>query len=264
MAKIIKKERLHPSFDEFSEIVSKLTGGRVDASVAKDSYDREDMQKPVPLLCRVHNEIYSRRPDSLLQDLKRGRKCGCYKCHHGELGKNTPMLDGRPDWNKILEYHTDGSLTWKMKPAAWIEKGESAANYCDKMGYWKVTIGGKKYLAHVIVWEMHNGPVPDGMQVDHIDHDPSNMRIENLRLVDNTENHHNCSLYCNNKHGVPGISHHESKSGNVRFRATIKVKYKLIELGWYDDWFEAVCARKSAQNLYRFHSNCGKSKEKKQ
>lgn len=116
MTKALKRKKLPPPFDEFSEIVSELTGGRVDASVAKDSYDREDMQKPVPLLCRVHNEIHSRRPDS---HLKKGRKCGCYKCHHGELG-------------------------------------------------------------------------------------------------------------------------------------------------WYDDWFEAVCARKSAQNLYKFHSNCGKSKEKKQ
>ncbi|WP_077825984.1 HNH endonuclease signature motif containing protein [Escherichia coli] len=28
---------------------------------------------------------------------------------------------------------------------------------------------GKRYCVHRIIWEMHNGPIPEGYQIDHID-----------------------------------------------------------------------------------------------
>ena len=38
-------------------------------------------------------------------------------------------------------------------------------------------------MEHVLVWEQHNGPIPEGYQIHHIDGDKSNNSIENLQLV---------------------------------------------------------------------------------
>lgn len=58
-------------------------------------------------------------------------------------------------------------------------------------GYWEVQVCGKKLRAHRLIWEMHNGPIPYGYVVDHINQDPSDNRLENLRLATLSEN--NCN-----------------------------------------------------------------------
>lgn len=50
-------------------------------------------------------------------------------------------------------------------------------------------------MAHAIVWELHNGAIPDGLEVDHIDGNPSNDLIENLRLA-------TCELQAFNRGGA--------------------------------------------------------------
>lgn len=42
---------------------------------------------------------------------------------------------------------------------------------------------GKLRLAHHIVWESVNGPIPDGMEIHHIDENKKNNDIENLMLL---------------------------------------------------------------------------------
>ena len=36
---------------------------------------------------------------------------------------------------------------------------------------------------HRYVWEFHNGPIPNGFEIHHIDEDVSNNQIENLRIL---------------------------------------------------------------------------------
>ncbi len=42
---------------------------------------------------------------------------------------------------------------------------------------------GKMRLAHHLVWEAVNGPIPEGFEIHHLDHNKQNNDIENLKLV---------------------------------------------------------------------------------
>lgn len=55
-------------------------------------------------------------------------------------------------------------------------------------GYRLLKLLGKTYRLHRVVWMLHNGPIPDGMEVDHIDRNVENNRIENLRLATKSQN----------------------------------------------------------------------------
>lgn len=63
------------------------------------------------------------------------------------------------------------------------------------------------------------------------------------------------SLFRTNISGVAGV--HFRKCRN-KWRARIMVDGIDIHLGHFSDKFEAICARKSANNKYGFHENHGK------
>lgn len=44
------------------------------------------------------------------------------------------------------------------------------------------------YYVHRLVWEAFNGPVPNGYEVNHMDENPGNNRLDNLNLVTHKEN----------------------------------------------------------------------------
>lgn len=64
--------------------------------------------------------------------------------------------------------------------------------YEDKKGYWIGQIldaegNPHRKRLHIYVWEKHNGPVPEGFHIHHIDHDTSNNDIENLIALPKSE-----------------------------------------------------------------------------
>lgn len=44
------------------------------------------------------------------------------------------------------------------------------------------------HYVHRVVWEAFNGPIPEGMQIGHIDENPGNNAIDNLMLCTQQEN----------------------------------------------------------------------------
>ena len=71
-----------------------------------------------------------------------------------------------------------------------------------KQGYYEIRLCKnaklKQFRLHRLVYEAHNGTIPDKMQVDHIDNNKQNNNIENLRLVTNSQNKMNSKTYKNN------------------------------------------------------------------
>ena len=75
----------------------------------------------------------------------------------------------------------------------------TSRGYITKHGYRRVRAPGERRLRmeHVLVWEEHYGPVPEGRELHHINGDKLDNRIESLRLVARLEHkriHSGCEL----------------------------------------------------------------------
>lgn len=75
----------------------------------------------------------------------------------------------------------------------------------DTSGYIHAWVGERKYRLHRLVWEKINGPIPHGMQIDHIDCNKRNNAMSNLRVVDRLTNARNRKPPVNAS-GYPGVS----------------------------------------------------------
>lgn len=154
----------------------------------------------------------------------------------------------------VLDYNEEtGDFTWKIRIAGVVEIGDVAG--CKVAhGYIKIIINKEQYYAHRLAWLYVHGVWPEN-QIDHINHDRSDNRLENLRCVTRQGNNRNTKLYKNNKSGVTGVA--RARNFN-RWIAKIKVSGKEIVVGSFKDKFEAICARKSAEVKYGFHENHGR------
>jgi hypothetical protein len=121
--------------------------------------------------------------------------------------------------------------------------------------YIRITVDGKakQFSLHRLAWLYVHGNLPEF--VDHINHNRSDNRIENLRAVSRVENNKNQSIAKHNTSGHIGVSWHK---GQKKWTAGIKVNYKRKHLGSYDNIDDAIRARKKAEALYGFHANHGR------
>lgn len=114
-----------------------------------------------------------------------------------------------------------------------------------------IQVNGNKYLAHRIIWEMHHGPIPDGMKVDHRDMDPWNNRLVNLRLATNSQNMCNRPKQANNTSGYKGVCW---DAVNEKWMAQIRAGGVSRILGRFhtaEEAYEAYCdAAKAAHGEF--------------
>lgn len=89
---------------------------------------------------------------------------------------------------KIFDY-TNGQLIWKETRGP-AKKG-SIAGTLNSRGYVHIRVDNKFYQAHRLVWIWFGNRLISGLQIDHINRDRSDNRIENLRQVSPSDNYRN-------------------------------------------------------------------------
>ena len=144
---------------------------------------------------------------------------------------NTMKFKSLPPLSKLhelFEYRDDGVLIRKIGTQGRNARKGDIAGSSDNLGYFRLQMGGKKYLVHRIVYYMHHGYIYDTMQIDHIDGNPANNRIENLRLSTQEQNQHNQKIRKDNTSGVKGVIW---KKDRMKFHARIKKNNKDMHLG---------------------------------
>lgn len=121
-------------------------------------------------------------------------------------------------------------------------------------GHLVIRIDGGRCMAHRLAWLYVYGVFPKG-NIDHINGDPSDNRISNLRDVSQAENLKNQRMRGDNTSGVLGVCWDKSRN---KWKAQINVDGKNKGLGRYDSKDDAIKARMEADVKYRYHENHGK------
>jgi hypothetical protein len=168
----------------------------------------------------------------------------------------------------LLTYEpASGKLFWKPRPRHMFTSNLSFPRFNNSMahtealtatnkdGYRYGGILGQNYLAHRVAWGLHYGYWPTDL-IDHINHNKSDNRIENLRVVSNSENAKNMRPHSRNKSGVTGV--HWLKKEQA-WRAKITVDRNVLFLGNFKDKTEAIAARAAAEAIHGFHPNHGRN-----
>jgi hypothetical protein len=137
----------------------------------------------------------------------------------------------------VLAYNpATGALTWKARPSKCVRVGDIAGTKRPD-GRLQVRLGAV-YKAHRIAWLLHYGSMPVNF-IDHINGDPADNRIANLRDVTASLNQHNRhAAGRNNALGVLNVR--RGSAGKFRAMASIDGKYRHI--GTFDTAEEAHAA----------------------
>lgn len=153
---------------------------------------------------------------------------------------------------RVLRYDQEtGVFQWLVRPARKIQVGDIAGCVDRGRGRRQIRIAGRNYYAHQLAWVFVHGVWPNG-DVDHINGDPGDNRIANLRVVThaiNMQNRRHAAL--TNQTGLLGVSVCPSTG---RFRARLAVGRKTHWLGRHDVAELAHAAYLAAKR--RLHEGC--------
>lgn len=149
----------------------------------------------------------------------------------------------RAELKNILNYNpTTGDFTWIRSTSNRVSAG-SRAGYKNKRGYIKIKALGHLYSAHRLAWLYFHGINPSGV-IDHIDGNPSNNAITNLRDVKQSINTKNNKISKNNTSGYPGV-YLNKRTG--KWVVQIWNNKKAICVGTFINKTEAIKARKEKE-----------------
>lgn len=140
-------------------------------------------------------------------------------------------------------------LRWKIGGSG--RKGKGSVAGClartsnnQRKNRYLVCIEGRLYKAHRVIYAMYHGFDPGEMQIDHINGDGTDNRIENLRLATSQQNNRNRGMAINNTSGARGVCWHYLKQ---KWMASIMINGRNRNLGYYKSFEDAKERRRQAE-----------------
>ena len=159
------------------------------------------------------------------------------------MGEN--LVPAAADVRRLYSYDpSTGLLTWRHGARAGGIPGTKR-----KGGYIQMNLAGRKYRAHRLIWLYVTGEWPKG-EIDHINGDPADNRILNLRDVPNVINQQNRRrALAGNRAGLLGVT-----ARKVGYKASIWADGKDYYLGMFQSADEAHAAYVGAKR--QLHAGC--------
>jgi hypothetical protein len=152
--------------------------------------------------------------------------------------------------SKVVYHPETGLFSWKKdhEYAKTIKAGDVISPNARSMGYRVACINKVRFYQHKLVWLYVHKQWPD-RQIDHINGDKSDNRIENLRLATHSQNQHNRKKL-KSRSGLVGA--YRSSRGNTWY-STIMANNKKNYLGTFKTAEEAAQAyAKAKKELHPF------------
>lgn len=128
---------------------------------------------------------------------------------------------------ELFEYK-DGFLYWKISKGGRKAGSRAGGNY-NQYGYEQIGINKKVYGTHQLVFIYFNGYKP--IEIDHIDGNTENNKIENLREANRQGNTQNQKIRSDNKSGVKGVCWYKATN---QWKAQIQTNGERKLLGYFD------------------------------
>lgn len=113
---------------------------------------------------------------------------------------------------KHFQYHPDGRITRD-------DRRNSTGSY-DHYGYLIIKVKGRQFKAHRIAWLLNYGRFPKS-ELDHINRNPADNRIENLREADRFIQNRNKTTQIDKKTGIAGV-HRDDKTKGLNKKYNFK------------------------------------------
>ena len=99
---------------------------------------------------------------------------------------------GNGDRNTVHDKGGGNPVTVGQRIASSIEVSEGGCwlwtRTCDRLGYGRMQFPGKLVLAHRASYEAHVGPIPEGLELDHLCMNPPCVNPDHLEPVTHQEN----------------------------------------------------------------------------
>ena len=137
----------------------------------------------------------------------------------------------------LFDYRDDGVLVRKRASMGnGIYAGRLVGNLNAKaLGsrntrYVTTKIHGQHWCVHKLIYLYHHGYVPE--QLDHINGNTLDNRVENLRPATSAQNMSNRKTFANNKSGCKGVCWHNRIS---KWQVSVGVNKKQKHIGYFDD-----------------------------
>ncbi|UDL14881.1 endonuclease [Arthrobacter phage Sarge] len=124
-------------------------------------------------------------------------------------------------------------------------------------GYGRIQINGSVKLAHRVSFEMSNGPIAEGLVIDHTCHNHACVNPAHLRACTqkrNLENH--SGAYSNSRSGVRGVIWHAK---NQKWRVEVGHFGKRVYGGYFDSIADAEAAAVALRNNLFTHNLADRS-----
>lgn len=212
--------------------------------------------------CRKHYGRWERTGDPMGSAPKASDfKCSIHACD------NPGRAKGLCETHYKRQYkHGDPHANFRDRPPSerffsYVKKTDECwewQGYINHGGYAQFYFEGQQRPAHRVSFSINVGPIPDGMEIDHICRNRSCVRPSHLRATTPKQNNENRSISSYGESKVRGVTWHK---GTQKWRVRVTHNYKSYSVGLFSDLRDAEAAAIAKRNELFTHNDSDRVKK---